>query len=70
MAIYQNGVILTSGGGYFTTMGVTTSAKIGSYAIDTNFFPGRIGVFQIYNRALSATEITQNYNAQKSRFGL
>ena len=24
----------------------------------------------IYNRALSATEITQNYNAQKSRFGL
>jgi hypothetical protein len=25
---------------------------------------------QIYNRALSATEITQNYNALKSRFGL
>ena len=24
----------------------------------------------IYNRALSATEITQNYNAQKNRFGL
>ena len=24
----------------------------------------------IYNRALSATEITQNYNAQKARFGL
>ena len=24
----------------------------------------------IYNRALSSTEITQNYNAQKSRFGL
>ena len=25
---------------------------------------------KIYNRALSATEIAQNYNAQKSRFGL
>ena len=24
----------------------------------------------IYNRALSATEITQNYNATKARFGL
>ena len=27
-------------------------------------------VFQIYNRALSALEILQNYNAQKSRFNL
>ena len=70
MAIYQNGAILTSGGGYFTTMGVTTSAKIGSYAIDTTFWQGRIGVFQIYNRTLSAAEIIQNYNATKARFGL
>ena len=29
-----------------------------------------IGVLQIYNRALSQTEITQNFNAQKDRFGL
>jgi hypothetical protein len=27
-----------------------------------------LGVFQIYNRPLSATEILQNYNAQKSRY--
>ena len=27
-------------------------------------------VFQIYNRALSASEVLQNYNAQKSRFNL
>jgi hypothetical protein len=70
MAIYQNGAILTSGGGYFTTINVTTSAKIGSYTVNTNFFIGRIGVAQIYNRALSAAEITQNYNATKARFGL
>ena len=31
---------------------------------------GNIAQTQIYNRALSSTEITQNYNAQKSRFGL
>lgn len=31
---------------------------------------GRIATTQIYNRALSAEEILQNYNAQKSRFGL
>jgi hypothetical protein len=33
-------------------------------------YGGNIAITQIYNRALSATEILQNYNAQKSRFGL
>ena len=28
------------------------------------------GSLQVYNRALTQTEITQNYNAQKSRYGL
>lgn len=31
---------------------------------------GNIGPFQIYNRALSAAEIKQNYNALKKRYGL
>ena len=30
---------------------------------------GNIGPVQIYNRALSAKEVLQNYNAQKERFG-
>ncbi len=29
-----------------------------------------MGVFRIYNSALSATDVLQNYNAQKYRFGL
>jgi hypothetical protein len=33
-------------------------------------FVGDIGVIQIYNKVLTSTEITQNYNAQKTRFGL
>ena len=32
--------------------------------------PMDIGLFKIYNRALSATEILQNYNATRKRFGL
>lgn len=32
--------------------------------------PGNIGSFRIYNRVLSASEISQNYNATKTRFGL
>jgi hypothetical protein len=43
---------------------------IGAYGTGTNVFAGRIAVAQVYNRVLSASEILQNYNAQKSRFGL
>jgi prepilin-type N-terminal cleavage/methylation domain-containing protein len=34
------------------------------------FFNGYIANVRIYNRALSSTEITQNFNATKSRYGL
>lgn len=34
------------------------------------WWSGNIASFQIYNRALSATEVLQNYNATKARFGL
>jgi hypothetical protein len=34
------------------------------------YWNGNIAQIQIYNRALSATEILQNYNATKTRFGL
>jgi len=36
----------------------------------TEFKAGRLASFYAYNRDLSATEIVQNFNAQKSRFGL
>jgi len=42
---------------------------IGAYNTGNNF-SGRISYVQIYNRALSATEILQNYNATKRRYGL
>ncbi len=34
------------------------------------YYRGHIGTVQMYNRALSSTEILRNYNTQKSRFGL
>ena len=34
------------------------------------YYNGSIANVQIYNRALSAAEILQNYNATKWRFGL
>jgi hypothetical protein len=44
--------------------------KIGQDDFGGRFFTGNIAVAQIYNRALSATEILQNYDSTKSRFGL
>jgi hypothetical protein len=35
-----------------------------------DFYNGKIYSIKIYDRALSETEITQNYNALKTRFGL
>jgi len=35
-----------------------------------NFFSGRYGVIRYYNTALNATQILQNYNADKTKYGL
>ena len=39
-------------------------------AVPATFYSGTISNVQLYNRALSAQEISQNYNALKNRFGL
>jgi hypothetical protein len=45
--------------------------KIGRRAFNTSsIYQGNISQIQIYNRALSPSEISQNYNATKTRFGL
>ena len=55
------------------TNGGTSNLQIGGYtgsALKTGYLSAEISIFQIYNRALSAAEVLQNYNAQKGRFGL
>jgi len=44
--------------------------SIGRRLTDTYAFGGNISQVSIYDRALSASEILQNYNATKGRFGL
>ena len=40
------------------------------YGNETEYGTGTITLLLVYNRVLTDAEITQNYNAQKSRFGL
>jgi hypothetical protein len=46
-----------------------TPVTIGRYQTG-EYFQGKINIIGIYNRSLSQQEITQNYNATKTRFGL
>jgi hypothetical protein len=62
-------------GGSITTQNWWTSNRNYQIGYDTYFggygaFNGTIYNVMVYNRALSLTEVTQNYNTLKSRFGL
>ena len=69
--IYTNGVL--EGTIANQTLLSQTGVKEGRIAADAgtvNYMGGNVAIVQIYNRALTAAEITQNYNATKGRFGL
>jgi len=53
------------------TVATNTIGYLGRYNGNYGqYLPGNIASVQLYNRALTASEVAQNYNAQKSRFGL
>jgi hypothetical protein len=70
--IYLNGILDNS---VTATVGAITASSanfiIGAtYTVGSNPFNGNIANVKLYNRALSASEILQNYNATKGRFRL
>ena len=68
--IYLNGVLAATKGSGFTYTG-TGPLIIGRQGeLNGEYFDGRISNVLIYNRALSAAEVSQNYQATKTRFGL
>ena len=69
--IYVNGVSQTLTGEVTAAAGAANKCYIGRTAYSNPFyFDGKIANVKIYNRALTSTEVVQNYNATKSRFGL
>ena len=65
--LYQNSTLQYTG----SSVGpVYLSRYTIGYSIDSFFYQGNVFAFMIYNRALSADEILQNYNAFKGRYGL
>lgn len=66
---YQNGILLKTGSSS-SSIGSTSDFRIGENTTTTEEYTGTIFTTQVYNRALSTSEISQNYNQTKSRFGL
>ena len=73
--LYKNGAYVGAHGIIPTSYAYTnpTIVAVGDNNATGNagdFLKGSIGTIKVYNRELSASEIEQNYQAQKSRFGL
>lgn len=69
--LYLNGVEVQTDTTSVTVSSITASARyrIGVY-ISANFHNGYIANVKLYNRALSAEEVLQNFNAHRGRFGI
>jgi hypothetical protein len=68
--IWQNTTERASGSEGPFLSGTGSGGNIGSYQNAFEWFKGDIGVMMGYTSNLSSTEITQNFNAFKSRYGL
>jgi len=73
---YKNGIQVYTGTAsngnvnYIADRNLRIAKVVAFFPSDSRNFKGNISNTQIYNRALSATEITQNFQALRGRFGI
>ncbi len=73
IALYKNGGFVGSNSHSFTSVkNTTTPLYLGNYNGNefAQQFEGDMGVVRIYSRALTASEVQNNYDANKSTYGL
>jgi hypothetical protein len=69
MELYLDGILNVSGTSKTRTMPSPSQAFIGRFQISSPLYHiGRVSLLHLYNRALSAQEVLQNYNATKMRY--
>jgi hypothetical protein len=68
--VYVNGVASTTNATATTSLTTAAPQIASNPATSLERFTGTIASLRLYNRSLSATEVLQNYNATKGRFGL
>jgi hypothetical protein len=71
MRYYVDGVLVISNNEVITSLPSFTSLLIGSGELNSIYLlKGNLAVCRVYSKALSATEVLQNFTVNKSRFGL
>lgn len=69
--VYANSSLTRLDDQNFTSiLNSSTPITIGSLGGSALFYSGKIGVIRMYNKALSGVEVTKNWNATKSLYGL
>ena len=68
--LYVNGVVQQTVVGYSYANMAPSSLCIGKFGTAAEYYLGSMGNIAIYNRALSAAEVTQNFNALRGGYGI
>ena len=68
--LYADGTFLKSAYGGTQSLTAPSQMRIGSIQTGIAFFAGSIAAVQIYNRVLTAADVSQNFNALRGRFGV
>ena len=73
ITVYKNGSLVGTSSQWSIFTPPSSTVTIGNNSMTGNtgdYIKGRVANVLVYNRALSAAEISQNYEADKTRFGL
>lgn len=73
LRLYQNNSLISSNSSAYspaTSSWGSQGAVIGGYTTTSELFDGSISVIRIYNRALTAEEVSRNYKTYKNRFNI
>jgi hypothetical protein len=68
--LYLNGAFVSSTATTSAAQSVGAGIRLMRRWDADQYWGGRLGIVRIYSAALTAEQITQNYNANRSRFGL
>jgi hypothetical protein len=69
ITLYENGVQVATGVQSVNPAANATPVFIGA-DVNLQCFPGYVAVSRLYAKSLTSAEVVQNFNAQKSRYGL
>lgn len=69
-SLYINGQLRVTGSCNANVLNANSKINIGGNTLDSRYYNGRIAQVLIYNKTLTASEINQNFQATRARFGI